>query len=280
MTTTTPGARLVFDGFPPVELLSASLEGPRPGEAGTVTLGGWIEDASAVPAGIGLCLLRAECDGDALGVYRVSVDVSGHGGRHSWVSVQWAAGAELAPAPAGVTGPSAVARLLRADLARRPVLDLAGELARWAAAMGDGWGTHEAADRLAQAGGELMRRYRHRHPHPVRRPDTRPSPAIDLMHHVEDRNGFLALTAGEARGRLDGYAAEFADPTTALASLCLSVLPDPLPVDDQRPVILYNSLTPLAGLLASALDRAPDLDDCIAHLPQLLDGDVQGAPLR
>ncbi len=264
-------ARLLLAGFPPVELLGAELSGPRPGEAGTVTLGGWIEDAAAAPSGIGLCLLRAECDEDAFAVYRVSVDVSGHGGRHSWVSVQWPAGAELAPVPAGEDGPLHVARLLRADLARRPVLDLAGELARWTAAVGDGLRTREAADRIAQAGGELTRRYRQRRPHPVRRPDTRPSSAIDLMHHVEDCGDFLAVTAGEVRRRLSGYADEFADPTTALGGLCLSVLPvGPLPADDAAPVVLYNSLTPLAGLLSSAVDRARDLDDCIAYVPHLL----------
>lgn len=267
-------ALLVFDGFPPVELFGADLSGPRVGEEGTVTLAGWIEDASAVPAGIGLCLLRAECDGDALGVYRVSVDVSGHGGRHHYVTVQWPFGAERSPAPAGATGPAAVARLLRADLSRRSQLDLAGELARWAAAMGDGLRTREAADRVAQAGGELTRRYRRWRPNPVRRPadGSRTSPAVDPMHHVEDCDGFLALTAGDVRRRLGGYAAEFDDPTMALGGLCLSVLPSPLPADDEQPVVLYHSLGPLTGLLASAAVRAPDVDDCVALVPQLLAG--------
>ncbi|MFE7428925.1 hypothetical protein [Streptomyces sp. NPDC057545] len=120
-------------------------------------------------------------------------------------------------------------------------------------------GTGHAAE-LAAAASILQYRYSfplHQGPRGPR-PDSG-LPHVDLMRRVVfQANGFLAVPTGEVRAAMEGR---------PLATMNLCSAPDPLPVEDDALVLLYN---PLSGV-ASLVDRLTRGEDATGALE-----DVEG----
>lgn len=113
-------------------------------------------------------------------------------------------------------------------------------------------GTGARASELADAAAILQYRYTFPLHQGPRGP--RPSsglPDVDLMRRVVfQANGFLAVPAGEVRAAMG---------SRPLATVNLCAAPDPLPVEDDALVLLYNPL--LVGRLARGEDATDALED-------------------
>ncbi|MGW0786143.1 hypothetical protein [Streptomyces sp. NPDC002913] len=242
----------------------------------TVQLGGWADRDRPVPVA-DAPILRAHLPGrEPWAVYRSRWDVSGSGGPRKWVSVTWPVGAELLAVPPDSSGEAAVRLLARRDLAHRTTDDLTRQLVQWAAGIGRGLRTPDAAERVAAAGGELSRRYRAARSLPGMRAHGEDSGPVAFIHLVL-RAGVIASTAGEVRAAVAGYGG--GDAESALRLLSLSVLPGVLPADDAAPVVVCGCLDPVGEVLrlawegrgggsaADALQRQADA------LPALVDAD-------